>query len=281
MKEKWKFESKFNKETNKYEKNFEVAFATPVRECTTNGGVYCATADASTAVQLAANDGSGYNGTVLTVCYSQKFIVHCWQFADPWDRQQYLPAAVNVSVEVYKPEVRIPYETISFTPKIDIEKILLSLNPFVGIVNPYKLDKLDIYMYLFTGKDPIITCHYGFRSAADDGYILESSVSEEWHDNRENDVNSMKRTVVAQYSSENYHDENDEHLLALIKNTEYRTREYDKIRCKYPELFSWYCNFIKNVEKRLMAKHPDQFEHNEVCESKNPVEKHIEEIAKR
>ena len=83
----WKFESKFDKESNKYEKNFEVAFATPIREVTTNGSVFYATADVSTAAQLAANAGSGYNGSIPTQCYSQKFLIHCWQFPDPWDRK--------------------------------------------------------------------------------------------------------------------------------------------------------------------------------------------------
>lgn len=281
MSEKWKFESKFSKETNKYEKNFEVAFATPVRESSTNGSVYCASPDASIAVQLAANDGSGYNGHVITACYSQKFIIHCWQFADPWDRKQCVPSAVTVDLEISKPEVRIPYETISFTPNVNIERILLSLNPIEGISNPYKLDHLDIYMYLFVGKDPIITCRYGFRNLPDDGYVLESAVSEEWHDNRENDVDCMKRSIIAQYNGSNYIDDKDDHVIFLIKNTEARTREYDKIRCKYPELFAWYTDFIDKIERNMMKKYPDQFEHNDAVAAENPIMRDVEESAKR
>lgn len=174
----WKFESKFNKDTNQYEKNFEVAFATPIREVTTNGSVFYATADVSTAAQLAANAGNGYNGAIPTQCYSQKFLIHCWQFPDPWDRKQYVPSSVNVNLEITMPTVEIPYNSMEFTPKIDINRILLLLKPFDTLTAPYKLNSIDIYMYLFIGQDPIIACRYGLRSDCNNDYILESSVSE-------------------------------------------------------------------------------------------------------
>ncbi len=259
----WKFERKFNKDTDKYEPNFEVAFATPIRETTTNGPVFYASADVSTAAQLAANNGNGYNGSTPMQCYSQKFLIHCWQFPDPWDREQYVPASVNVNLEVTMPVTKIPYETIEFTPKIDINQILVLLKPFADLPNPYGLGKIDIYMYLFIGQDPIITCRYGLRKDCNTDYLLESSVSEAWHDNRENDVDSMKRTIKARYDGSNYAANGDDHVAKLFNDVEGRTREYDKIRYKYPELFGWYRAFMKNVEDYMAEKYPDKFKPNE------------------
>ena len=259
----WKFESKFNKETNKYEKNFEVAFATPIREVVTNSSVFYASADASAAAQLAVNAGNGYNGRVPTQCYSQKFLIHCWQFPDPWDREQYVPSSVNVDLEITMPTVKIPYDTMEFTPKIDINRILMLLKPFDTLTAPYKLGKIDIYMYLFIGQDPIITCRYGLRSDCNTDYILESSVSEAWHDNRENDVDSMKRTIKARYDGSNYSVDADAHVVKLLTDVEGRTREYDKIRSKYPELFVWYNSFMKKVEAHMAEKYPDKFKLDE------------------
>ena len=259
----WKFESKFNKDTDKYEKNFEVAFATPIREVVTNSSIFYASADASAAAQLAANAGNGYNGSVPTQCYSQKFLIHCWQFPDPWDRKQYVPSSVNVDLEITMPTVKIPYDTMEFTPKIDINRILMLLKPFDTLTAPYKLGKIDIYMYLFIGQDPIITCRYGLRSDCNTDYILESSVSEAWHDNRENDVDSMKRTIKARYDGSNYSVDADAHVVKLLTDVEGRTREYDKIRSKYPELFVWYNSFMKKVEAHMAEKYPDKFKLDE------------------
>lgn len=260
----WKFESKFDKESNKYEKNFEVAFATPIREVTTNGSVFYATADVSTAAQLAANAGNGYNGSIPTQCYSQKFLIHCWQFPDPWDRKQYVPSSVNVNLEVTMPTVKIPFDTMEFTPKIDIDRILLLLKPFDDLTAPYKLNSINIYMYLFIGQDPIITCRYGLRSGDyNNDYILESSVSEAWHDNRENDVDCMKSTITARYDSSNYVGNDDSCVIKLLNDVEGRTRESDKICSKYPELFGWYRAFMKNTEDYMAKKYPDKFKLNE------------------
>lgn len=259
----WKFESKFNKDTNQYERNFEVAFATPIREVTTNSSVFYATADVSTAAQLAANAGNGYNGSIPTQCYSQKFLIHCWQFPDPWDRKQYVPSSVSVNLEITMPTVKIPFDTMEFTPKIDIDRILLLLKPFDTLTAPYKLNSIDIYMYLFIGQDPIITCRYGLRSACNNDYILESSVSEAWHDNRENDVDCMKSTITARYYSSNYAGDADAHVIKLLNDVEGRTRERDKICSKYPELFVWYKAFMKNVESTMAKKYPDKIKLNE------------------
>lgn len=258
----WKFESKFNKETNQYEKNFEVAFSTPIREVVTNSSVFYASADASVAAQLAANAGNGYNGSVPTQCYSQKFLIHCWQFPDPWDRKQYVPSSVNVNLEITMPTVKIPYDTMEFTPKIDINRILLLLKPFDTLTAPYKLGKIDIYMYLFIGQDPIITCRYGLRSDCNTDYILESSVSEAWHDNRENDVDSMKSTIKARYDGSNYSVDGDDYVVELLNDVERRTREYDRIRSKYPELLVWYNSHMKNVEALMAKKYPDKIKLN-------------------
>ena len=258
----WKFESKFNKETNKYEKNFEVAFATPIREVVTNSSVFYASADASAAAQLAVNAGNGYNGRVPTQCYSQKFLIHCWQYPDPWDRKQYVPSSVNVDLEITMPTVKIPYDTMEFTPKIDINRILVLLKPFDTLVAPYKLGKIDIYMYLFIGQDPIITCRYGLSSDCNADYILESSVSEAWHDNRENDVDSMKRTIKARYDGSNYSADGDAYVVELLNDVEDRTREYDRIRSKYPELLAWYNSHMKNVEALMAKKCPDKIKSN-------------------
>lgn len=258
----WKFESKFNKDTNQYEKNFEVAFATPIREVTTNGSVFYATADVSTAAQLAENAGNGYNGAIPTQCYSQKFLIHCWQFPDPWDRKQYVPSSVNVNLEVTMPTVKIPFDTMEFTPKIDIDRILLLLKPFDDLTAPYKLNSINIYMYLFIGQDPIITCRYGLRSECNNDYILESSVSEEWHDNRENDVDCMKRTITARYDGSNYVGGEDTHVIRRLNDVEGRTREADKIRSKYPELSVWYKSFMKQVETDMAKKYPDKIKLN-------------------
>ena len=259
----WKFESKFNKETNKYEQNFEVAFATPIREVTTNGSVFYATADVSTAAQLAANASNGYNGSIPTQCYSQKFLIHCWQFPDPWDRKQYVPSSVNVNLEVTMPTVKIPFDTMEFTPKIDIDRILLLLKPFDDLTAPYKLNSINIYMYLFIGQDPIITCRYGLRSECNNDYILESSVSEEWHDNRENDVDCMKRTIIARYDGSNYVGNDDSCVIKLLNDVEGRTRESDKICSKYPELFVWYKSFMNEVETAMAKKYPDKIKLND------------------
>ena len=258
----WKFESKFNKETNQYEKNFEVAFSTPIREMVTNSSVFYASADASVAAQLAANAGNGYNGSVPTQCYSQKFLIHCWQFPDPWDREQYVPSSVNVNLEITMPTVKIPYDTMEFTPKIDINRILVLLKPFDTLTAPYKLGKIDIYMYLFIGLDPIITCRYGLRSDCNTDYILESSVSEAWHDNRENDVDSMKSTIKARYDGSNYSVDGDDYVVELLNDVERRTREYDRIRSKYPELLVWYNSHMKNVEALMAKKYPDKIKLN-------------------
>lgn len=259
----WKFENKFSKETNQYEQNFEVAFATPIREVVTNGSVFYATADVSTAVQLATNSGNGYNGSIPTQCYSQKFLIHCWQFPDPWDRKQHVPSSVSVNLEITMPTVKIPFDTMEFTPKIDINKILLLLKPFDTLTAPYKLNSIDIYMYLFIGQDPIITCRYGLRDACSNDYILESSVSEAWHENRENDVDCMKRTITARYDGSNYASDSDAHVIELLNNVEIRTRESDKICSKYPELFGWYRAFMKNTEDYMAKKYPDKFKLNE------------------
>lgn len=259
----WKFESKFNKDTNQYERNFEVAFATPIREATTNSSVFYATADVSTAAQLAANAGNGYNGSIPTQCYSQKFLIHCWQFPDPWDRKQYVPSSVSVNLEVTMPTVKIPFDAMEFTPKIDIDRILLLLKPFDTLTAPYKLNSIEIYMYLFIGQDPIITCRYGLRSDCNNDYILESSVSEAWHDNRENDVDCMKRTIAARYYSSNYSGDGDARVIKLLNDVEGRTRELDKIRFKYPELFVWYKSFMKNIEAAMAKKYPDKIKLNE------------------
>lgn len=278
----WKFESKFNKDTNQYEKNFEVAFATPIREVTTNGSVFYATADVSTAAQLAANAGNGYNGAIPTQCYSQKFLIHCWQFPDPWDRKQYVPSSVNVNLEVTMPTVKIPFDTIEFTPKIDIDRILLLLKPFDDLTAPYKLNSINIYMYLFIGQDPIITCRYGLRSECNNDYILESSVSEEWHDNRENDVDCMKRTITARYDGSNYVGGEDTHVIRRLNDVEGRIREADKIRSKYPELSVWYKSFMKQVETDMAKKYPDKIKLNKEAAkcaiSKNLKECDTEEI---
>lgn len=278
----WKFESKFNKDTNQYEKNFEVAFATPIREVTTNGSVFYATADVSTAAQLAANAGNGYNGAIPTKCYSQKFLIHCWQFPDPWDRKQYVPSSVNVNLEVTMPTVKIPFDTIEFTPKIDIDRILLLLKPFDDLTAPYKLNSINIYMYLFIGQDPIITCRYGLRSECNNDYILESSVSEEWHDNRENDVDCMKRTITARYDGSNYVGGEDTHVIRRLNDVEGRIREADKIRSKYPELSVWYKSFMKQVETDMAKKYPDKIKLNKEAAkcaiSKNLKECDTEEI---
>ena len=258
----WKFESKFNKETNQYEKNFEVAFSTPIREMVTNSSVFYASADASVAAQLAANAGNGYNGSVPTQCYSQKFLIHCWQFPDPWDREQYVPSSVNVNLEITMPTVKIPYDPMEFTPKIDINRILVLLKPFDTLTAPYKLGKIDIYMYLFIGQDPIITCRYGLRSDCNTDYILESSVSEAWHDNRENDVDSMKSTIKARYDGSNYSVDGDDYVVELLNDVERRTREYDRIRSKYPELLVWYNSHMKNVEALMAKKYPDKIKLN-------------------
>ncbi len=258
----WKFESKFNKETNQYEKNFEVAFSTPIREMVTNSSVFYASADASVAAQLAANAGNGYNGSVPTQCYSQKFLIHCWQYPDPWDREQYVPSSVNVNLEITMPTVKIPYDTMEFTPKIDINRILVLLKPFDTLTAPYKLGKIDIYMYLFIGQDPIITCRYGLRSDCNTDYILESSVSEAWHDNRENDVDSMKSTIKARYDGSNYSVDGDDYVVELLNDVERRTREYDRIRSKYPELLVWYNSHMKNVEALMAKKYPDKIKLN-------------------
>lgn len=260
----WKFESKFNKDTNQYENNFEVAFATPIREVTTNGSVFYATADVSTAAQLAANAGNGYNGSIPTQCYSQKFLIHCWQFPDPLDRKQYVPSSVNVNLEVTMPTVKIPFDTMEFTPKIDIDRILLLLKPFDDLTAPYKLNSINIYMYLFIGQDPIITCRYGLRSGDyNNDYILESSVSEAWHDNRENDVDCMKRTITARYDGSNYVDNDDSCVIKLLNDVEGRTRESDKICSKYPELYVWYKSFMKNIETTMAKKYPDKIKLND------------------
>lgn len=258
----WKFENKFNKETNKYEKNFEVGFTAPIREWTTNGSVFYASADASTAAQLAANAGTGYNGSVPTQCYAQKFLIHCWQFPDPWDREQYVPASVKVSLEIAMPIAKVPFNAIEFTPKIDIDQILLSLKPFNDITTPYKLDAIKIYMYLFIGQEPIITGLYGLRSDCNSDYILESSVSEAWHENRENDVDCMKRTITARYDGSNYVGNDDSCVIDLLNNVEGRTREADKICSKYPELFGWYKAFMKNIETAMAKKYPDKIKLN-------------------
>lgn len=272
----WKFESKFNKDTNQYERNFEVAFATPIREVTTNGSVFYATADVSTAAQLAANAGNGYNGSIPTQCYSQKFLIHCWQFPDPWDRKQYVPSSVGVNLEVTMPTVKIPFDTMEFTPKIDIDRILLLLKPFDTLTAPYKLNSIDIYMYLFIGQDPIITCRYGLRSACNNDYILESSVSEAWHDNRENDVDCMKSTITARYYSSNYSGDGDARVIKLLNDIEGRTRECDKICSKYPELFVWYKSFMKSVETAMAKKYPDKIKLNEEA-GKRAINKDLKE----
>ena len=259
----WKFESRFDKGTNKYEKNFEVGFTAPIREWTTNGPVFYASADAFTAAQLAANAGTGYNGSVLTQCYSQKFIIHCWQFPDPWDREQYVPASVNVSLEITMPIAKVPFNAIEFTPKIDINQILLSLKPVGDITTPHKLGSISIHMYLFIGQDPIITCQYRTRNYDETEYVLESSVSEAWHKNREDDVDCMKRTITARYDGSNYASDGDAHVIELLNNVEVRTRECDKICSKYPELFGWYRAFMKNVEDYMVKKYPDKFKLNE------------------
>lgn len=253
----WKFESKFNDKTNQYEPNFEVAFSAPIREYVTNGPVFYASADASTAAQLAANAGNGYNGIIPTQCYSQKFLIHCWQFPDPWDREHYVPASVKINLEISMPAVKNPFETIGFTPKIDIKRILTLLKPFDDITTPYKLSYIDIYMYLFIDQEPIITCRYGLSHFSEDNYALESSVSEAWHDARENDVDSMKRTITARYDGSNYSvDDADERVIKLLNDKEGRTREYDKIRYKYPELFVWYNSFMKEIENIMAKKYP-------------------------
>ena len=256
----WKFESKFNDKTNQYEPNFEVAFSAPIREYVTNGPVFYASADASTAAQLAANAGNGYNGIIPTQCYSQKFLIHCWQFPDPWDREQYVPASVKINLEISMPGMKNPFETIGFTPKIDIKRILTLLKPFDVVTTPYKLSYVNIYMYLFIGQEPIITCLYGLSHYSEDDYVLESSVSEAWHDARENDVNSMKRAITARYDGSNYSvDDADENIISLLNDKESRTREYDRIRCKYPELFVWYNSFMKDIENIMAKKYPDKF----------------------
>ncbi len=272
----WKFESKFNKDTNQYERNFEVAFATPIREVTTNSSVFYATADVSTATQLAANAGNGYNGSIPTQCYSQKFLIHCWQFPDPWDRKQYVPSSVSVNLEVTMPTVKIPFDTMEFTPKIDIDRILLLLKPFDTLTAPYKLNSIDIYMYLFIGQDPIITCRYGLRSACNNEYILESSVSEAWHDNRENDVDCMKNTITARYYSSNYSGDGDARVIKLLNDVQGRTRECDKICSKYPELFVWYRSFMKSVETAMAKKYPDKIKLNEEA-GKCAINKNLKE----
>lgn len=281
----WKFERKFNKDTDKYEPNFEVAFATPIRETTTNGPVFYASADVSAAAQLAVNAGTGYNGCVPTQCYSQKFLIHCWQFPDPFDREQYVPASVNVNLEVTMPVTKIPYETMEFTPKIDITRILTLLKPFADLPNPYGLGKIDIYMYLFIGQDPIITCRYGLRKDCNTDYLLESSVSEAWHDNRENDVDSMKKTITARYYGSNYSSDADSHVIRLLNDVEGRTREYDKIRFKYPELFVWYNSFVKKVETHMAEKYPDKFklekEETDTAAKLAPKECDIENIKEK
>ncbi len=259
----WKFESKFNKDTNQYEKNFEVGFTAPIREWTTNGSVFYASEDSAIAAQLASNAGAGYNSSVLTQCYAQKFLIHCWQFPDPWDRKQYVPASVNVSLEIAIPIAKVPFNAIEFTPKIDIDRILLSLKPFNIITTPYKLNNIKIHMYLFIGQDPIITCLYGINHYDDSEYTLESSVSEEWHKNRKNDVDCMKSTITARYDGSNYSADGDDRIIELLNDVEGRTREYDKIRFKYPELYVWYNSFMKNIEAIMEKKYPDKFKSNE------------------
>ena len=259
----WKFESKFNKDTNQYEKNFEVAFSTPIRKTVTNSSVFYASEDVSIAAQLAAYAGNGYNGSVPTLCYSQKFLVHCWQFPDPWDQKHNVPSSVNVDLEIKMPTVKIPSESMEFTPKIDIERILLLLNPFDNFSNPYKLGKIDIYMYLFIGQDPIITCRYSLRSDYNNNYVLESSVSEAWHYNRENDVDSMKSAIAARYDGSSYAGDGDDRVIKLLNDVKSRTREYDNIYSKYPELFVWYKSFMKSVEADMEKKYPDKIKLNE------------------
>ena len=259
----WKFESKFNKDTNQYEKNFEVAFATPICKTVTNGSVFYASEDVSIAAQLAAYSGNGYNGSVPTLCYSQKFLVHCWQFPDPWDKKHYVPSSVNVDLEIKTPTVKIPSESMEFTPKIDIERILLLLNPFDNLSDPYKIGKIDIYMYLFIGQDPIITCRHGLRSDYNNNYVLESSVSEAWHDNRENDVDCMKNAITARYDGSIYAGGGDDRVIKLLNDVKSRTREYDNIYSTYPELFVWYKSFMKSVEEDMAKKYPDKIKSNE------------------
>ena len=160
------------------------------------------------------------------------------------------------------PTVKIPFETMEFTPKIDIDRILLLLKPFDDLPAPYKLNSINIYMYLFIGQDPIITCRYGLRSECNNDYILESSVSEAWHDNRENDVDCMKRTIMARYDGSNYVGGEDTHVIRRLNDVEGRTREADKIRSKYPELFVWYKSFMKNIETAMAKKYPDKIKLN-------------------
>lgn len=92
----------------------------------------------------------------------------------------------------------------------------------------------------------------------------------------------MKRTITERYDGSIYTVDSDAHVIKLLNDVEFRTRELDKIRSKYPELFVWYKSFMKQVETNMAKKYPDKIRMNDKADNcattKDTKECDIEEI---
>lgn len=253
----WRFERALNNETNKYESNYEIVFSTPVRQTLTNAPVHCADATAATAVQIASNHKSGYCNAVQTMVYEQKFIIHCWQYADPWEKKEHVPTSVGVRLTINMPFVRIPCNCLDFTPNININDILESIDPFKDMPHPYKLESIDITVYLFVDEDPVISTEYALRGPATYGNLIDNRTNRNWTTDRDNEVATMKNIIMARYDDSKMPENMMDAITCSITNPFLMTAELKKIQTDYPELYKWYCDYIDARRVELAKKYPN------------------------
>lgn len=255
----WRFEKRIDDESKEYVANYEIVFSTPIRQTLSNSSVHCANAASSTAVQVASNRKSGYCNAVPTMVYEQNFIIHCWQFANTWERTEHIPASVGVRLLINMPTVRIPCDCLDFTPSIKIDNILESISPFKGHVSPYKLDSIDITVYLFVGADPVINVEYATKGNATYGNCIDNRTELNWNGNRENELKAKKNEIIAEYSADDS-SVGQQMACEFITNPFTMIRELDDIKTNYPELYKWYSEFIETRKKELKENYPESFE---------------------
>lgn len=264
----WRFEKKLDNETGKCEPNYKIVYSTPIRVTETNSCIHCTDAASSIALRVAANRGTGYCYKVPTMQYEQRFIVHCWQFASAWEREQHMPTSVNVDMTINMPMVNIPLECVSFTPSINVENILESIKPFEGFSGPCRIDSIDIHVYLFIGDEPVISVEYSERGPSTYGLIADNTINSRWNEQRETEIDVVKNEIVARYTVDDDSPENYKSVCELMTHPYKMAGEYEKIKTKYPEIYKWYCGFIDERKAILERKYPEYFKDAAIMNAK-------------
>ena len=262
MNESWKFNKAFDKDTNKYESNFEIAYQSPVHQTVTNGGIHCASATASTAIQIASNTHTGYRNDIPTMCYEQDIMLHCWQYASQWDRVQRMPAPIACHITIYKPTIKFgSLDIMELTPKINVENLLMDLGYFKDIKDPRQIESLSIIVYLFLDKDPVVASQYALRGETDAGYILPNKRENIWNDCRKTEIDSMRIAIRNRYNLDigSRVGPGVKYTIRFLNDKIERYRESEKIRIHYPEIFKWYNDFMEETEKKVAEMYPNGY----------------------